>query len=115
MNPGGPVEEAGSTARSLIDALKAQPVVLALMVMIFGLLLFQFYALHGAGKFRETLINQVFQNTATIHEILKQRSVTCPDRTRWHRTPTLQPHPIGEKPPPVSDDPPKPATSGEHQ
>jgi hypothetical protein len=115
MNPGGPVEEVGQTARGIISALGAQPAVLALTVANFALLAFIFYALHAAGKFREALLNQVFANTARIHEMVQQRSMPCPDRTRWHRTPTLQPHPIDEKPPPVEDDPPKPATSGEHQ
>ena len=80
MNPGGPVEEAGATARGLIDALKAQPAVLALTIANFALLAFIFYALHSAGKFRETLLNQVFANTARIHDMMQQRSVACPDQ-----------------------------------
>ena len=80
----GPVEEAGSTARGFIEALKGQPAVLALSVANFALIAFIFYALSAAGKFRETLMNQVFANTAQIHEILKQRSVPCPDvRTEY--------------------------------
>ena len=78
----GPVEEAGATARGFIDALKDQPAVLALMVANFGLLLFIFYALSGAAKFREQLMNQVFQNTARIHDMMQQqqqRSIPCPD------------------------------------
>jgi hypothetical protein len=81
MNPGGPVEEAGATARGFIDALKGQPAILALMVANFGLLLFIFYALHGAAKFREQLMTQVFQNTSRIHDMMQQqqtRSVPCP-------------------------------------
>jgi len=76
----GPVEEAGATARGLIDALKAQPAVLALTIANFALLAFIFYALHSAGKFRETLLNQVFANTARIHDMMQQRSVACPDQ-----------------------------------
>ena len=76
----GPVEEAGATARGFIEALKGQPAVLALMVANFGLLLFIFYALSGAAKFRETLMNQVFQNTSRIHDMMQQRSVACPDQ-----------------------------------
>lgn len=74
----GPVEEAGATARGLIDALKAQPAVLALTIANFALLAFIFYALHSAGKFRETLLNQVFANTARIHDMMQQRSTACP-------------------------------------
>jgi hypothetical protein len=79
---------------------------LALTIANFALLAFIFYALHAAGKFRETLLNQVFANTARIHEMVQQRSVPCPSGTSGG--PTLPAHPIGEKPPPVENDPPKP-------
>jgi hypothetical protein len=113
MNPGGPVEEVGQTARGLIDALKGQPAVLALTIANFALLVFIFYALHSAAKYRETLISQVLSNSARIHELMQSRSMPCPDRTR--AGPTLPAHPIDEKPPPVEDDPPKPSTSGGQQ
>jgi len=74
----GPVEEAGSTARSLISALSGNPTQLGLLVLIFGLLLFFFYAQREAGKFRETMMHQVLENSKTIHSILLDRSVTCP-------------------------------------
>jgi hypothetical protein len=76
----GPVEEAGSTARSLIAALGGNPTQLGMLVLIFGLLLFFFYAQREAGKFRETMMHQVLENSKTIHSILLERSVTCPDR-----------------------------------
>jgi hypothetical protein len=79
MNP-GVSEEAGTTARSLIDALKGNPGILALSVLNMALLIFMFYALHGAGKYRETLTGQVFENTRSIHDILLQRSVACPEK-----------------------------------
>ena len=60
--------------------MKSQPALLASSVANFALLIFIFYALHAAGKFRETLMNQVFQNTSTIHDILKQRAVACPEQ-----------------------------------
>ena len=78
----GPAEEAGQTARSLIDALKGNPVLLGSMVLNFGFLVFIFYALHSSGKFRETLINQVLTNSQRIHELVQQRGVTCPDGKR---------------------------------
>jgi hypothetical protein len=77
MNPGLP-EEAGQTARSMIDALKAQPHVLGLLLVVIMLLLFMFYSLHEAANFREKLVNQVFANTQSIHEVLKERAVPCP-------------------------------------
>ena len=84
----GPVEEAGSTARSLISALSGNPTQLGLLVLIFGLLLFFFYAQREAGKFRETMMHQVLENSKTIHNILLDRSVTCPSG----RTELEQPH-----------------------
>jgi hypothetical protein len=33
MNPGGPIEEAGETARGAIEALKSTPVILALVLL----------------------------------------------------------------------------------
>jgi hypothetical protein len=78
----GPVEEAGSTARSLIAALGNNPAQLGMLVLIFGLLLFFFYAQREAGKFRETMMHQVLENSKTIHGILLERSITCPDNKR---------------------------------
>ena len=77
MNP-GPVEEVGETSRSLIDAMKGQPAVLALSLVNLALLVFIFYAAHGAAQFRETLIRQVLENSAKIHELIQQRGVQCP-------------------------------------
>jgi len=76
----GPVEEVGSTTRSLINALSGNPTQLGMMVLIFGLLLFFFYAQREAGKFRETMMHQVLENSKTIHSILLERSVSCPDK-----------------------------------
>ena len=59
MNP-GPVEEAGATARGLIDALKAQPAVLALSIAQIAMLAFLFYALSAAAQFREQSLKRQF-------------------------------------------------------
>ena len=77
MSPGA-VEEAGQTARGVVDALKGQPAVLALTLANFALLAFIFYALHSAAKYRETLINQVLTNSTRIHELMQNRAVPCP-------------------------------------
>ena len=77
MSPGA-VEEAGQTARGVVDALKGQPAVLALTLANFALLVFIFYALHSAAKYRETLINQVLTNSTRIHELMQNRAVPCP-------------------------------------
>jgi hypothetical protein len=81
MAPGA-AEEGAKVASGFIEALKGQPAVLALMVANFSLLVFMFYALHGAGKFREQMMNQVFENSNRIHEMIQQRAVVCPPSTR---------------------------------
>lgn len=55
MNP-GPVEEVGQTARSIVDALKAQPAVLVLALMVIILLVYIFYAQHAAATFRHEML-----------------------------------------------------------
>jgi hypothetical protein len=79
MNPGGPVEEVGSTARTLIDALKTSPAALVSILLNICLLVFIFYALHEAGDFREKLL----QNQYTIMRETQQLLAKCvvPDRT----------------------------------
>jgi len=72
-------EEAGLTARSLIEGLKGQPAVLALSIANAGLLIFMFFALRGAASSRELIIQRVLDNSNQIHTILQQRSVSCPD------------------------------------
>jgi hypothetical protein len=59
MNP-GPVEEAGQTARSFIEALKSQPATLALIIANAAMLVFMFYALSKAAQFRDNLLTQQF-------------------------------------------------------
>ena len=77
MNPGLP-EEAGQTARSFIDAIKTQPHVFGLLAVVIVLLLFMFYSLHEAASFRHKLVDQVFANTKSIHQVLQERAVPCP-------------------------------------
>ena len=69
MNP-GPVEEAGQTARGLIDALKAQPAVLALSLAQVAMLVFMFYALHSGALFRETMLKQSFEYQREVSQLL---------------------------------------------
>jgi hypothetical protein len=70
VNPGGPVEEAGATARSLIDALKGQPAVLALGLVNCALLIFIFYAMREAASYRQRLLDQTFENGREIQQLL---------------------------------------------
>jgi hypothetical protein len=108
----GPVEEAGQTARSVVSALGSQPAMLAMVVANFAFLVFIFYALNAARESREKLLNQVFENSREIQQILTKCKVDAGFRVR---RPTVPPLPIGEKPPSIPDDPPKPTTSGEHK
>ena len=79
MTPGGPIEEGAKVAGGFIEALKGQPAVLALTVANFALLVFIFYALNSAAKYREGLMEQVFENSKRIHDLMQSRSVPCPD------------------------------------
>jgi hypothetical protein len=76
MTPGTPIEEAGQTARSFIDALKGQPAVLTLSFINFALLIFIFYALQQAAGFREKLLNQVFENGRELSQIISTCKVS---------------------------------------
>ena len=74
MNPGSPVEEVGQTSRTLIDALKGQPAVLALTIANFALLAFIFYALREAAQYREKLMARVFENGREINQLISECS-----------------------------------------
>ena len=101
MTPGTIPDEAGQTARSLITVLKDQPVILGLLLVVIALLVFMFYALHSAAKFRETLVSQVFANTQAIHTMLSSRAVVCPPPGQEYKLQSEESHPVelpSEKP-----------------
>ena len=102
MNP-GPVEEAGKLAGGIVDALKAQPAVLALSLAQIAMLVFLFYALVKAAEFREQSLKNQYELMRETSQLLAKCIV--PDKTRGR--PSLPAYPIGEKPPPV-DEPAKP-------
>lgn len=91
MNPGSIQEEAGQTARGLIDALKAQPAVLALSLAQIAMLLFIFYALSKAAEFRDTMINKQHDYAVEVTKLLSKCVV--PDKSTWTTEPLK---PIGE-------------------
>lgn len=74
----GPVEEAGQTARGLIDALKAQPAVLALSLAQIAMLVFLFYALLKAAEFRDTMIKGQLDENRRVNELLSKCIVPGP-------------------------------------
>jgi hypothetical protein len=76
---GGPVEEAGKVASGIVDALKAQPAVLALTIAVIGMLVFIFYALHVAAEFRDTMLKQQNEYQREVTQLLARCVV--PQRT----------------------------------
>jgi hypothetical protein len=68
------------------------------LLVVIALLVFMFYALHSAAKFRETLVSQVFANTQTIHSMLSQRAVACPPPGQEYKLQSEESHPV-ELPP----------------
>jgi hypothetical protein len=78
MNP-GPVEEAGATARSFIEALKGNPATLALVIANVGMLIFIFYALAKGAEFRDKMLAQENEFAKHVTELLS-RCVVPPQR-----------------------------------
>lgn len=73
MSPGGPVEEAGQTARTLVSSLATTPVVLALVV--FNL----FYI--GLTTWLQTKQGERFTENQAIWERMTEKAlVACQDR-----------------------------------
>jgi predicted PurR-regulated permease PerM len=65
-------EEAGKVANSLIDGLKQSPATLSLTLVLLGLLVWMFYALHAATEFRTTLLTQQNEYQKHVTEILSK-------------------------------------------
>ena len=63
----------------LIDGLKSNPALLALVAVNAALLVFLYIGLRDAAKSREAIINRVFDNSQQIHDMLSQRAVACPE------------------------------------
>jgi ABC-type Na+ efflux pump permease subunit len=68
----GPVEETGKAVSGIIEALKQQPAVLALTVILLGLLVFCFYALSSAASFRSVMLTQQADYQKYVTEILSR-------------------------------------------
>jgi hypothetical protein len=71
VNP-GISEEAGKAAHSLIDGLKQSPATLSLTIVLLGLLVWMFYALHEAAELRTNLITQQNEYQKHVTEILSK-------------------------------------------
>lgn len=71
MNPTIP-EEVGQTARGLVDALKAQPAVLALSLAQIAMLVFIFYALSKGAEFRDSMIKAQYDYQQRVIDVLSR-------------------------------------------
>ena len=71
MNPGA-VEEVGQTTRSFMDAMKDQPLALALCIMNMALLGLFFYIAQEVGATRRKEFEMVFQQNDKVHQLLFQ-------------------------------------------
>ena len=91
MNP-GPIESAEHVAGGIIDALKAQPAVLALSLAQIAMLVFLFYALGKAAEFREMSLKNQYELMRETSQLLAKCVV--PDRSAWPTEPLT---PIGEE------------------
>lgn len=68
----GPVEEAGKAASSFIDALKAQPLSLALVVMNMSLLAYMFYWASAVTTARQESVRLILEVEKQVHELLSR-------------------------------------------
>jgi hypothetical protein len=74
MSNGGPVQEAGKAVGGFIDALKSQPVVLGLIVVIFVLIGLLFYLSYQSSQFRRLELQTIFESQREISKLL----ANCP-------------------------------------
>ena len=69
MNP-GPLEEGAKVAGSVVDALRREPLSLALVVMNVILLAFFFYIARQAVLTREREVKMIYENQKSMAEML---------------------------------------------
>ncbi len=69
MNP-GPVEEAGQTARSMIDAMKAHPVMLGMVIIILMQVGLMFYIVNKNTTTRENQFALLIAAQKSVQELL---------------------------------------------
>jgi len=79
MNP-GVTEEVGKATGSFIDAMKREPLSLALVVMNLAMLAFFYFLLTTVASQREREINLLYVDKKEVRELLAQCVV--PDRDR---------------------------------
>ena len=85
MAPGA-VEEGAKVASGIVDALKAQPAVLALTVANIGMMVFIFYALHSAANFRDQSLKNQYELMRETAQLLA-KCVVPEHRTEFEHKP----------------------------
>ena len=68
----GPIEEGAKAATTIIDALKTQPLSLALVLMNLGLLGFLYYSGIVAHREREIEMKLLYENRSEMAKLLYQ-------------------------------------------
>jgi hypothetical protein len=68
----GPVEEAGQTARSFLDALKTQPIMLGMIAVILSLIGFLFYGAQRSSTVRQAEFQMVFDAQVQMSKLLAE-------------------------------------------
>jgi len=69
MNP-GPLEEAGKAASSFMDAMKAQPIMLGLVIMNLAMIGMLYFVLSFANKSRATEFDLIFKQQSEVAQLL---------------------------------------------
>lgn len=66
------LEEGGKAINSVIDAMKSQPMTLALLIMNIGLLTFMYFSSTAAHKEREHEMDLLYQNRESVGKLLAE-------------------------------------------
>ena len=77
----GPINNGARAVTSIVDALKSQPLSLALVLMNIGLLGFLYYSGIIAHKEREAEMKMLYENRAEMAKLLYQ-CTPAPERDR---------------------------------
>src|SRR5262245_613433 len=66
----GPIDEAGKVATSVVDALKAQPLALTMLIMNIMLVALLTYVAWVGAHTREREVNLIYQSQTKVQELL---------------------------------------------
>ena len=68
MNPGGPIEEAGDTARTIVAALKSTPGILALVIFNLAFMGIVAWVQHSNGERWEKLMEMTLKQCTGVEK-----------------------------------------------